>query len=48
MNKWQQVHSKLLEAKSELETRQYVNWILALMISVLIMLVEDKLNGAGE
>ena len=43
MNKWQQKYSELLSAQKWISYR-YQSEILALIISVLIMLVEDKLH----
>ena len=44
MNKWQMVHGKLLQAKSEYDQSRYRSWVTEIMLLTLILLVEDKLN----
>lgn len=44
MNKWQNQYSALKELQSKLEERDIADGVLALIVSVLLMLVEDKIN----
>ena len=44
MNKWQQAYSELKAMEDTLKQTRYVSNVLNLIVSVLLMLVEDKLN----
>ena len=44
MNKWQEAYSKLKALQSKLDERDIADGVLALIVSVLIMLVEDKIH----
>ena len=44
MNKWQEAYSKLKFLQSKLNERDIADGVLALIVSVLLMLVEDKIH----
>ena len=44
MNKWQQKYSELLEWQNTLDKQKFVDGLWYLVVTVLLMLVEDKLN----
>ena len=44
MNKWQEAYSKLKKTESNLKNGIITEWTLVIIVSVLLMLVEDKLH----
>ena len=48
MNKWQQKYAELKELQSKLDERDIADGVLALIVGVLLMLVEDKINAKAE
>ena len=48
MNKWQQAYSKLKAMDDTLKAQPVTSSVLALIVGVLIMLVEDKINAKAE
>ena len=44
MNKWQQAYSELKAMEDTLKQTRYVSNVLNLIVSILLMLVEDKLK----
>ena len=48
MNKWQEAYSALKELQSKLNERDIADGVLALIVGILIMLVEDKIHGEQQ
>lgn len=48
MNKWQKAYSELKAFQSEWYESKFRSYPLELIVGVLIMLVEDKLNEVAE
>ena len=45
MNKWQRAYSVLKEQESKVKSGKFISeWVLLSIITVLIMLIEDKMN----
>ena len=44
MNKWQERYAELKALQSKLDERDIADGVLALIVSVLLMLVEEKIN----